>query len=534
MKSPVAPALPPTKASLLLALSLSLLVTFSAALPLRAAAAAAPAGAKNVLFLIADDLNNMLGAYGDPLARTPHIDKLAARGVRFDRAYCTYPLCGPSRNSMLTGLYPNSTGIQSNSLIFRQTIPEQLSLSQAFRHQGWFAGRIGKLYHYNVPNSIGTAGHDDPASWELAINPAGVDRTEEHPKITTLTPGQFGGTVSWYASPKSDEHHTDAMLAADAEWVLERFAKQRQRPFFLAVGFFRPHTPYVAPKDPYFGYYPREKMRVVPNIKEDQADIPPAGLASYKREQDNMTDDQRRDALQAYYASISFMDAQVGRVVAALDRLGLAESTIIVFTSDHGYHTGEHGLWQKQSVFEESARVPLLIVAPGVSKGKSVAASPVSHLDLFPTLAELAGVKPPANLQGQSLVPLLRDPSAPGRGWALTQVNRGGGGGAGAGKAKGKAAATKAESGGGRFSGYSLRTPRWRYTEWDAGKQGRELYDHDNDPRELTNLATLPAHATTVATLSAQLQAAVKTTFPPSGKVPEIIEGTWAPIVVAP
>lgn len=182
----------------------------------------------------------MLGAYGDPLARTPNIDRLAARGVRFDRAYCTYPLCGPSRNSMLTGLYPNSTGIQGNSLIFRQTIPNQLSLSQAFRQQGWFAGRIGKLYHYNVPNSIGTDGHDDPASWELTFNPAGVDRTEEHPKINTLTPGQFGGTLSWYASPKSDEHHTDAMLAADAEWVLERCAQQRQRPFFLAVGFFVP------------------------------------------------------------------------------------------------------------------------------------------------------------------------------------------------------------------------------------------------------------------------------------------------------
>ncbi len=519
---------------------LALLVTLAALLaaPAGAHAAAAPAGAKNVLFLIADDLNNMLGAYGDPLARTPNIDQLAARGVRFDRAYCTFPLCGPSRNSMLTGLYPNSTGIQSNSLIFRQTIPTQLSLSQAFRQQGWFAGRIGKLYHYNVPNSIGTDGHDDPASWELQLNPAGVDRTEEHPKITTLTPGQFGGTLSWYASPKSDEHHTDAKLAADAEWVLERFAKQRQRPFFLAVGFFRPHTPYVAPKDPYFGYYPREKMRIVPNIKEDQADIPPAGLGSYKREQDNMTDDQRREALQAYYASISFMDAQVGRIVAALDRLGLAESTIIVFTSDHGYHTGEHGLWQKQSVFEESARVPLLIVAPGVSKAKSVAASPVSHLDLFPTLAELAGVKPPANLQGQSLVPMLRDPSATGRGWALTQVNRGaGGGGAGKGKAKAKAAttagtpATPANRG---FSGYSLRTPRWRYTEWDEGKQGRELYDHSSDPRELTNLATLPAHAATVATLSTQLQAAVKTTFPPSGKVPELIDGTWAPILVAP
>jgi len=518
----------PLPPSLRLPLPLSLLLFLSLLLPISAAAAPK----KNVLFLIADDLNTMLGAYGDPLARTPNIDKLAARGVRFDRAYCTYPLCGPSRNSMLTGLYANSTGIHNNSQIFRETIPNQLSLPQAFRQQGYFAGRIGKLYHYNVPNSVGTSGHDDPASWELQLNPAGVERTEEHPKITTLTPGQFGGTLSWYASPKSDEHHTDAMLAADAEWVLERSAKPNQRPFFLAVGFFRPHTPYVAPKDPYFGYYPREKMRIVPAIKADQADIPAAGLASYKREQDNMTDDQRRDALQAYYASITFMDAQVGRVIDALDRLGLAESTIIVFTSDHGYLTGEHGLWQKQSLFEESARVPLLIVAPGVAKAKTAAASPVSHLDLFPTLAELAGITAPANLQGQSLVPLLRDPSVTGRGWALTQMMRGGGGGAG--KGKGKGAAAKVDSGGGRFSGYSLRTPRWRYTEWDEGKQGRELYDHESDPRELTNLATLPAHTATVAALSTQLQAAVKTTFPPSGQVPEFINSTWPPILVAP
>ena len=494
----------------------------------------------------------MLGAYGDPLARTPNLDKLAARGVRFDRAYCTYPLCGPSRNSMLTGLYPNSTGIHGNSQIFRQTIPRQLSLPQSFRQQGYFAGRIGKLYHYNVPNSVGTTGHDDPASWELALNPAGVDRTEEEPKITTLTPGQFGGTLSWYASPKSDEHHTDAMLAADAEWVLERLAKPGQRPFFLAVGFYRPHTPYVAPKDPYFGYYPREKMRIVPDVKADQADIPPAGLASFKREQDNMTDDQRRDALQGYYASISFMDAQVGRVVDALDRLGLAENTIIVFTSDHGYLTGEHGLWQKQSLFEESARVPLLIVAPGVSKPKSVAASPVSQLDLFPTLAELAGIKAPANLQGQSLAPMLRDPSFTGRGWALTQVMRGPAAatvGAGlprdlprdptvASKRKEKtvkqAASAAPAPAPGRFSGYSLRTARWRYTEWNEGKAGRELYDHDADPRELTNLAEIPAHAATVATLSAQVQAAVKTTFPPSGQSPSFLEGTWAPNLLAP
>ncbi len=395
-----------------------------------ASSAAAEAKRPNVLFLISDDLNNSLGCYGNSVVQTPNIDKLAARGVRFDRAYCTFPLCGPSRNSFLNGLYPNSTGILANGQIFRQTIPNHVSLPQAFRHAGYFVGRIGKLYHYNVPASIGTDGHDDPASWELQLNPAGVDRTEEEPKIFSLTPGSFGGTLSWYASPKGDAHHTDGMEAADAEWVLERCAKQPERPerpFFLAVGFFRPHTPYVAPRSPYFGHYPEAEMPVVSGVKEDQADIPAPALASYKKEQDQLTDDLRRQALQAYYASISFMDAQVGRVMAALDRLGLAENTLIVFTSDHGYQLGEHGLWQKQSLFEESARVPLLMVAPGVTKPGTVAKSPVSQLDLYPTLTALAGVKAPADLQGQSLVPILNDPSEPGRGWALTQVVRGGG-----------------------------------------------------------------------------------------------------------
>ena len=191
---------------------------------------------RNVLFIISDDLNNLLGCYGDPQVKTPNIDRLAARGVRFDRAYCAFPLCGPSRNSILTGLYPNSTGIQANGQVFRQTIPNQVSLSQAFRQHGYFAARIGKLFHYNVPNSIGTNGHDDSGSWELELNPAGVDRTEEHPQITSLTPNQFGGTLSWYASPKSDEYHTDALMAADAGWVLERCAKQGHRPFFLEIG----------------------------------------------------------------------------------------------------------------------------------------------------------------------------------------------------------------------------------------------------------------------------------------------------------
>jgi iduronate 2-sulfatase len=203
----------------------------------------------------------------------------------------------------------------------------------------------------------------------------------------------------------------------------------------------------------------------------------------------------------------------VGRVVAALDRLGLAENTVIVFTSDHGYHLGEHGLWQKMSLFEGSARVPLLIVAPGTARPGTVAPSPVSLLDLYPTLTELAGVKAPANLQGQSLVPMLRDPAVTGRGWALTQVWRGGG----------------KDGGSNRFFGYTLRTARWRYTEWDEGKRGCELYDHDTDPGELNNLAEKPAYAATVAELSPQLRAAVKTTFPADGKTPELQTGLWSP-----
>ncbi|MEQ1825272.1 MAG: sulfatase [Pirellula sp.] len=470
----------------------------------------------NVLFIISDDLNNSLGCYGDPIVKTPNIDRLAARGVRFDRAYCSFPLCGPSRNSLLTGLYPNSTGILANSQIFRQTIPEQRSMPQTFRNAGYFVGRIGKLYHYNVPNSIGTNGHDDSASWELELNPAGADRLEHHPKITTLTPGQFGGTLSWYASPLSDEHHTDAKQAEDAEWVLERCAKRSDRPFFLSVGFFRPHTPYVAPKDPYFGYYPTDKMPVVSGVKEDQADIPAAGLMSYKKEQDQLDDNLRRQALQAYYASISFMDAQVGKIINALDTLGLSQNTIIVFTSDHGYHIGEHGLWQKMSLFEESARVPLLVVAPGVTSQGTAAATPVSHLDLFPTLAQLCGVTPPENIHGQNMVPILKDPKTVGRGWALTQVTRGG--------AQNR----------NRYFGYSLRTARWRYTEWDAGREGLELYDHDKDPKEIVNLAKDPAHSKTIAELSEQMKSAVKSSFPASGETPPIKDGLWAPLLAAP
>src|SRR4051812_46492317 len=259
---------------------LSLLFVLLASL----ARAAAPAR-MNVLLIISDDLNVFLGCYGDTLAKTPNIDRLAARGTRFDRAYCSFPHCVPSRNSFLTGLNPNSTGIMmSGALMFRQTIPSQVSLPQAFRLAGYFAARIGKMYHYNVPTSIGTAGHDDPASWELESNPAGVDRLVEEPSIHTLTPGQFAGTLSWYASPRPDDEHTDAMLAADAEWVLERRARESSRPFFLGVGFFRPHTPFVAPRK-YYDLYPLDRMPVVAGVAEDQKDLPRAALGSHHTEE---------------------------------------------------------------------------------------------------------------------------------------------------------------------------------------------------------------------------------------------------------
>ncbi len=482
------------------------------------AAALAPASAAprcNVLFLMADDLNNSLSCYGHAIVRTPNLDRLASRGVRFDSAYCQYPLCGPSRNSLLTGLYPNSNGILTNSQIFRQTIPSHISLPQSFRLAGYFAARVGKLYHYNVPRSIGTNGHDDPGSWEMELNPAGCDRLEEEPDIFTLVKGQFGGTLSWYASPRPDERHTDGLMAADAEWVLERCARQKDRPFFLAVGFFRPHTPYVAPR-PYFDRYPKGEMPIVRGAAEDQKDVPAAALASRQKVQDEMTDDLRQQAVQAYFASITFMDAQVGKILAALERLGLAENTIIVFASDHGYHLGEHGLWQKLSLFEGSTRVPLFIVAPGVSKAGGVAKAPVGLIDLYPTLAELCGVKAPENIQGQSLVPMLRDPAAEGRGWAFSQITL---------AAKNKTARI----------GYSIRTPRWRYTEWgDEAADGRELYDHDADPQEITNLAEKSENATTVKALSEKLRSTRKATLPPSGTVPQIGTNLWAPNLTDP
>lgn len=471
--------------------------------------------------MISDDLNCRLGCYGDPHVETPNIDRLAARGVRFENAYCQFPLCGPSRNSMLCGLYPDATGILRNSEIFRQSIPQHICLPQAFRLSGYFAARIGKLYHYNVPKSVGTNGHDDPASWEMEINPAGCDRLIEEPDIFSLKKNSFGGTLSWYASPRPDAEHTDGMMAEEAAWVLERCAKRRDRPFFLAVGFFRPHTPYVAPKK-YFEPYSLDDMPLYDDVEQDQKDVPAPALMSHKSEHDRLNDDLRRQAIQAYYASTTFMDAQVGRVLDALDANGLSDNTIVVFTSDHGYHLGQKGLWQKQSLFEESARVPMIIAGPGFKGEGKAAETPVGLIDLYPTLAELCDVDAPSALAGQSLSLILDDVSEPGRGYTISQVMRG------------------RSIDQGAFLGYSIRTPQYRLTLWDDGKRGVELYDHQTDPLEKFNLAyrsdSSKIDATTqtlIDSLSETLRNQIKEAMPGEGR-PVVLQKNWAPNITDP
>jgi arylsulfatase A-like enzyme len=436
----------------------------------------------NVLFLIADDLNADLGVYGAPVS-TPHIDRLAASGVRFQRAYTQFPLCSPSRSSFLTGRRPDATGVTRNpgnpnpmSPHFRERLPMAVTMPQIFKNNGWFAARVGKLYHYGVPNNIGTSSLDDFLSWDQVINPRGHDR-EIHDRIVTIgQPGNYGATLSWFADETPDAEQTDGIGALEAVRLLERFAKQKQA-FFLGVGFYRPHTPYVAPK-PYFGLYDTKRITLPALSDDDRARSPAAAYASAMAVQDKMTDDRRREAIQAYRASTSFMDAQVGVVLAALDRLGLRQNTVVVFTSDHGYHLGDHGLWQKQSLFENSARVPLVIAAPGARGNGRVAAGIVELVDLYRTLADLAGLSPAAEIEGVSLRPMLENPDAVVRLRAFSQTR----------------------------NGYAVRTPEWRYIEWDSGKAGMQLYDMTRDPNETRNLAADPAHASAVATLHAAVE----------------------------
>ena len=450
----------------------------------------------NVLFIVSDDLtNNTLGCYGSPVAKSPNIDRLAAKGVRFDRAYCQFPLCNPSRASFLTGLRPDTIRVYENATQFRKNAPDAQSIGQTFQKGGYFVARVGKLYHYGVPGQIGTDGLDDPPSWEHKVNPRGRDKDDEDKDlIFTLTPNnkgsaRFGGTLSWLAAGGTDADQTDGKTAAEVVKLLEA---NKDRPFFLACGFFRPHTPYVAPKA-YFDMYPTDKL-TLPNVPANHKSGHPApAFGSAKKEQEGMTDAQRREALQAYYAATTIMDAQVGKVLDALEKLKLADKTIVVFISDHGYHLGEHGLWQKMSVFENSARVPMIVYDPRVKGNGKASARTVELIDLHPTLAELCGLPAP-KLDGASVKPLLDDPTAKWDRPAFTQVSRG------------TPTATGEQTGKNPwFMGRSVRNDRYRYTEWDGGKKGVQLYDYDTDPGEATNLAADPKSADVVKAMKALL-----------------------------
>jgi uncharacterized sulfatase len=453
-----------------------------------AAPAAAPTADKmNVLFIVSDDLCNVLGCYGHPVVKSPNIDRLAAKGVRFDRAYCQFPLCNPSRASFLTGLRPDTLRVYENATQFRKNVPDAQSLGQTFQKGGYFVGRVGKLYHYGVPAQIGTDGLDDPPSWQKVINPRGRDKDDED-LITSINPtgkgpGRFGATLSWLAADGTDAEQTDGKTASEVSKLIEA---NQGKPFLIGCGFFRPHTPYVAPKK-YFEMYPVDSIQL-PSVPASHKDgVPEAAFRSQKPEQNTMTDLQRKQAIQAYYASVSFMDAQVGKVLEALDRAKVADKTVVVFISDHGYHLGEHGLWQKMSLFENSTRVPLVVYDPRAKGNGKACGRTVELVDLHATLADLCGLPAPKT-DGTSLKPLLDDPAAKWDKPAVTQVSRGTPTATGEKKAKDQP----------WFMGYTVRTEMYRYTEWDGGQKGAQLYDYEKDPQELKNLAADPAFADVV------------------------------------
>lgn len=451
-----------------------------------AASAFAQGGRKrNVLFIASDDLKSALGCYGHPMVKTPNLDKLAARGVRFDRAYCQYPLCGPSRASLMTGLGPDTTKIHGNANYVRDTMPDVVTLGQAFQKSGYFSARVGKIYHYGNPGMIGTDGLDDAPTWNYRFNPKGVDKDEE-PKLTNHTPERkgVGSQLSFYASPEPDSKHTDTLVA---EEIIRLMDRKKNDPFFLACGFFKPHCPYIAPSK-YFDLYPANKIEPIPYNEAEGTMAPPWAYWT-KPANWGMTRKQTQEVLQAYWATISFLDANVGRLMAALERLKLMEDTLVVFWSDHGYGNGEHGQWMKQSIFEASAWMPMIMAGSGV-KGRGACKRTVELVDLYPTLADVCGLAhAPKNLQGRSMKPLLENPRAAWDKPALTQVRR-----------------NKNETGGKAIDGYSIRTERYRYTEWNNAEEGMEMYDYQTDPKEMKNIARDPGAASMRAQLQAKLR----------------------------
>ncbi|MCZ6672866.1 MAG: sulfatase [Verrucomicrobia bacterium] len=438
------------------------------------ATAAAPRK-PNVLFIAIDDLNTRLGCYGFDHISSPNIDKLAQEGVRFDRAYCQYPSCGPSRTSVLTGLRPQTTGMINNRMSFRELAPDAVTLPQLFMKNGYYVARVGKIFHQRVPLDIGTSGADDPASWQEVVNPRGRDKDEEDLMTIYTHKLSITNTMGFLKAEGEDTEQTDGKVVDETIRMLE---EHKGESFFIAAGLYRPHTPYIAPKK-YFDLYHLEKTKVPELPSGYRKTVPEAALSSTADWPNfGTTEDEARDCILAYDACISFVDTQIGRLLAAVDRLGLRENTIVVLWGDHGYHLGEHGLWRKNSLYEESARAPLIFRVPGLNPASHDSLRIVEFVDIYPTLADLAGLVPPDELEGTSLRKLLTDPAADWNRPAFIQtlyVD---------------------------VPGYSVRTDRWRYVEWGTrGDKGVELYDQLMDPQEMHNLAGSNQHRATIKEL---------------------------------
>ncbi len=446
----------------------------------------------NVLFIATDDWRTEIACYGAKGMISPNVDKLSATGVRFDRAFCQFPLCNPSRTSLLNGKFPTTTGVMENTTFFRDAHPDWITLPQHFKNNGYATASTGKIFH---------GGMDDPKAWDevlqsrppagRGIKPAPSSKKDEddqpkNKKKAGKKKGQDPAQSDRIVVMTGDgEDHQDYYTALNGIKLLE---KNRDKPFFIAVGFTKPHSPPTAPKR-FFDMFDPAKIELPPDFAPHPTVPPGFPEASIpKRNSDlfigrDATPEAAREMIRAYRASAAWTDWNIGRVMEALDRLKLADKTIIVFFGDHGYHLGEKGKWSKHnSNFEVSARVPLIVRVPGVGGNGKPCGRTVSFVDVYPTLAELCGLAKPDGLEGHSFTSLLRDPNA---GWEHP-------------------AFTVAKNG--PLFGKSVRTERWRYTEWDDGKNGAVLFDHDADPHEMTNLAADPKHAEAVAQLKAMLK----------------------------
>ena len=433
---------------------------------------AAPAGERrlNVLFIAIDDLNDWIGCLGGhPDVRTPHIDRLAARGVLFTRAYCAAPACNPSRAALMTGIRPSTSGIYTNNQPWRKSpvLAEAVTLPQHFTASGYKAAGSGKIYHGRFADppswqeywpSQTKSRPDDPLPPERPVN--GIPKTGHFDWGPVDVPvGQMG---DWQV----------------ADWISGQLQARHDRPFFLACGFFRPHLPWYAPRK-YFDMYPPDRI-TLPNVKQDDLDdVPGPGrrMARPQRDHAKVTKHKQwRQAVQGYLASISFVDDCVGRVLDALDNSRYRENTVVVLWSDHGWHLGEKLHWRKFALWEEATHNVMAFVVPGVTTPGGRCESPVNLIDIYPTLVEVCGLPERGELEGLSLMPQLRNPRAARERPALTTHGR---------------------------SNHSLRSRRWRYIRYADGSE--ELYDHDNDEMEWTNLAAVPAHAFVKRQLAAWL-----------------------------